>query len=320
MKRLLIFALGLFAAYAQDYPKAEITNGVVRVGLYLPDAEKGSYRATRFDWSGVIHSLQYKDHQYYGQWVRKHDPLVHESITGPAESYDTNGAGLGYAEAKAGETFVRIGVGLLEKPQERGNGAFRTYKILDSGKWTTKKGTDWIEFTQRLPDKSGYGYVYTKRISLSRGKPEMFLSHSLKNTGTKLIESTQFNHNFFVIDGQPSGPGFVLRFPFNARAVSDFKGLLEVRGRELVYLKELTEKESAISLLEGFGPTAKDYDITVENRNTGAGVRITSDRPMVQLRFWTIRATLCPEPFIQLRIEPGRTEKWQTRYQFYTLK
>ena len=102
--------------------------------------------------------------------------------------------------------------------------------------------------------------------------------------------------------------------------VSDFKGVLEVRGRELVFLKELTGQQYAMSLLEGFGPTAKDYDITVENRNTGAGARITSDRPMVRLNFWTIRATLCPEPYIQLRIESGRTEKWQTRYQFYTLK
>ena len=38
---------------AADPPQAEITNGQIRVKLYLPDARNGYYRATRFDWSGV---------------------------------------------------------------------------------------------------------------------------------------------------------------------------------------------------------------------------------------------------------------------------
>ena len=42
---------GLFAA---DVPQAQISNGTVRATVYLPDAEKGYYRGTRFDWAGVI--------------------------------------------------------------------------------------------------------------------------------------------------------------------------------------------------------------------------------------------------------------------------
>ncbi len=33
---------------------------------HLPDAENGMYRATRFDWSGVIGSVKYKGHEYLG--------------------------------------------------------------------------------------------------------------------------------------------------------------------------------------------------------------------------------------------------------------
>jgi hypothetical protein len=32
-------------------PQAEITNAVLKVRCYLPDAQKGFYRGTRFDWS-----------------------------------------------------------------------------------------------------------------------------------------------------------------------------------------------------------------------------------------------------------------------------
>lgn len=51
--------LGLAAsgdAPASDVPQAEISNGELRVRLYLPDVHKGYYRGTRFDWSGVIAS------------------------------------------------------------------------------------------------------------------------------------------------------------------------------------------------------------------------------------------------------------------------
>ena len=39
-------------------PQAEITNGILKAHLYLPDNENGYYRATRFDWSGIISSLE----------------------------------------------------------------------------------------------------------------------------------------------------------------------------------------------------------------------------------------------------------------------
>ena len=49
-----------------DFPSAEVANGRIRAKIYLPDAQNGYYRGTRFDWSGVVYSLQYKGHNYYG--------------------------------------------------------------------------------------------------------------------------------------------------------------------------------------------------------------------------------------------------------------
>ena len=59
---------------AADFPQAEISNGQIRVKLYLPDAKNGYYRGTRFDWSGVIASLEYKGHNFYGPWFDRTDP------------------------------------------------------------------------------------------------------------------------------------------------------------------------------------------------------------------------------------------------------
>src|SRR5207237_2136398 len=132
--------LPLLMLAAAEYPETQISNGPITAKILLPDPERGSYRGTRFDWSGIISSLQYKDHEYFGQWYEKHDPKIHDAITGPVEEFLSNDAGLGYAEAKPGETFVRIGAGAVRKPEERGYQRFRTYDIADPGKWEVRNG------------------------------------------------------------------------------------------------------------------------------------------------------------------------------------
>ena len=112
MKRFAI-AAALFVASLQgvDFPEASISNGLIQAKLYLPDPAKGYYQATRFDWSGQIPSLTYNGHSYFGLWnPAPYDPKLHDAITGPVEEFLTDGMGLGYADAKAGGTFVKIGV------------------------------------------------------------------------------------------------------------------------------------------------------------------------------------------------------------------
>jgi hypothetical protein len=315
--RICLIALGLVLsqAAAPESPQAEISNSQLRAKLYLPDAQSGYYRGTRFDWSGAVASLEYKGHDYFGQWFQRYDPKLHDAITGPVEEFLTNDAGLGYDEAKPGDPFVRIGVGAVRKPDEPRYRQFSTYDIVDPGKWTVNKGSDWIEFVHELRDTAGYAYVYRKKLRLV--KNTLVLEHHLKNVGRKTIATSVYEHNFFMLDKQPTGPDVVVRFAFPPRATGAFNGLAELRDRDLVYLKELQPKETVQTDLEGFGTSARDYDIRVENRKTGAGVRQTGDRPMSKLHLWSIRTTVCPEAFIDLRIEPGQESSWRITYEFY---
>ena len=114
MKLLLALTLAC-SLRAAEAPSADISNGEIQAKLYLPDAENGYYRATRFDWSGVIASLAYKGHNYFGQWFEKYDPKINDAISGPVEEFLTDGTGLGYADAKPGGTFIKIGVGVKNR-------------------------------------------------------------------------------------------------------------------------------------------------------------------------------------------------------------
>ena len=329
---LMLASLGLCAGLAAaDLPETTITNGSLRVKLYLPDANKGFYRGTRFDWSGTIYSLRYQGHDYYGPWFRKTDPALHDFIykgddivaapcsatSGPAEEFGE----LGWAEAAPGGTFIKIGVGALRKPDNGAYDKFHLYEIVDTGKWTVHKKSNAVEFTQTLKDKtSGYSYVYRKTVRLLEGKPEMVLEHSLKNTGARAIRTSVYNHNFLVLDHQAPGPDFTITFPFQvASSQPPRKSLAEIRGNQIVYLKTLEGHENAACSIEGFGTSASDHEIRIENRRVGMGVKISADRPLASEYLWSIRTVLAVEPFIAIAIEPGREFAWASTYSYYAL-
>ena len=316
---LIAFVLFSACALAQDYPKADITNGVIRAELMLPDPQHGSYQGTRFDWSGIISSLQFGEHEYFGRWYEHHDPKIHDAITGPVEEFRTDDRGLGYDEAKPGGTFVRIGIGTVRKPDEAEYHPFQTYEIVDPGKWTIHKHKDRIEFTQRLKSEEGYAYIYRKTVRLMKGKPELRIEHSLKNTGHKAIETTQYNHNFFVIDHEVVGPDVAVKFAFAHVPQRGFANRAEVQGQKIVFPHELEGKNGVFSELTGSSKDVKDYDFRVENVKSGAGVHITSDQALDKVNFWAIRTVASAEPYIKLRIEPGKESHWTIRYDFYTL-
>ena len=306
---------------SQDYPKAEISNGLIHAELMLPDSQNGSYRGTRFDWSGIISSLQFGGHEYFGRWYEHHDPKIHDAITGPVEEFRTNDKGLGYDDAKVGGTFVRIGIGTVRKPEEPAYRAYDTYEIVDAGKWTIHKHKDRIEFIHRLRSEQGYAYIYRKTVRLVKGKPELLIEHSLKNTGHKAFETTQYNHNFFVIDHEVVGPDVVAKFVFTPVPTRGFANRAEVQGQEIVFPHALVGKNGVFSELTGSSRDVKnkDYDFRVENLKSGAGVHITSGQALEKVNFWAISTVAAVEPYILLRIEPGQESRWTIRYDFYTV-
>ncbi len=324
MRSSYILVLALLAATvsAADFPEAEISNGVVTAKFYLPDAEKGYYRGTRFDWSGVIYSLRTLGHEYFGQWFDRYDPKLHDAIQGPVEEFRSADGGIGYSDAAPGGTFVRIGVGTVRKPEgEHEYQMFKTYEIVDGGKWTVHKRRDQIEFTHELRGADGYAYRYSKTVRLVKGKPEMILEHALKNTGTKTIRTEQYDHNFFMMDSQPTGPDASVRFPFDLKPKAPVRGTAaEINGGEITYSRELRKGESVFGEFEGFGATAADYDIRMEHMKAGAGVHITADQPLSKQVFWSINTTFCPEPYILINVEPGKTFRWKYTYDFYSLQ
>lgn len=298
----------------QHYPQIDISNHEVQMKVYLPDQEKGLYRATRFDWSGVIGSVQYKGHEYFGYWKNTHDPMFHEDLTGPAEGFIK--PGLGYAEAEPGGKFIRIGVGIIEKEDEPEFNWRKTHKILDHGKWVIDHGEDWVTFTHEINSDIGFAYIYEKSIRLNSNG--FTIKHHLQNTGEKAIETDQFNHNFFMIDGEHSGPAFNISFPYAISTEDDLKGYLKITDNELNFIEEL-DKDFVFLKLSGYSGEVADHQVTVVNRKSGAGVTFSVDKPLYRMVFWACKTTLSPENSIWISVKPGEEEAWISEYKLFML-
>ena len=320
MERIIVITVflcfSLLGLSAQDFPQAEISNKMIKAKLYLPDIQKGYYQGTRFDWSGVIPELEYKGHSFFAQWFNDYNPKTHDAILGPVEEFRQ----LGYNKANVGEEFLRIGIGGLKKPEEKNFDGFGIYEVTSPGKWDVKTATDRVTFTHTLNNVAGYSYVYTKTVMLKEGEPKLVLRHSLKNTGKQAIETVAYNHNFFVIDNQPVGPEIVIKFPFDIIGKwNNPDGPSVIDGKNIRFTRVLRERESVmIEDVKGHSNSVSDYDFRIENLKTGAGVRITCNRPISKMVFWSSPKTSCPEPFIDINVKPGEEFTWDITYEFYT--
>jgi len=294
-------------------PQANISNGIINATLYLPDTENGYYRASRFDWAGQISALEYKGHSYFGLWYDKYDPYLHDAIMGPVEAFDP----IGYEDAATGGSFIKIGIGALEKPNEKNYFFANTYKLVNPGRWDIKKASDKIKFIHTLNDTT-ISYVYTKIVQLTKGKPELVLYHTIKNTGKKTIETNVMNHNFFVIDSQVTSSHFEINFPFEPIVEESNEPKAAVIQGKKILLEDGDPKGKNFYLgpITGYSENADDYNVTVRNKKTGAAVNIRADKPFSRLAFWATVKTVCPEPFIHVKAEPGEEFSWKIIYTF----
>ncbi len=313
-------------------PSIRISNGLINVKLYPPDPAQGFYRGTRFDWSGVIGSLVFKGHDFYTPWFTKASPTVVDftydgadiiagpssAITGPVEEFSTNGSALGFDEAQTGETFIKIGVGVLKKLDSAVYSAYRKYPFVDHGKWTVRSNRSTAEFTHILRDPaSGYGYRYVKSVKLVNDQPILLIKHRLINIGSKRISTLVYDHNFLNIDHHGLHRGLAVTLPFKPEIDKPLPtGLAALNGKQITYLKTLVGIETVATPISGFGSTPADYDIRITDRDSNAGLRITADQPLARLSLWSIRSVMAIEPFVNITIEPGQEFSWTYTYQY----
>ena len=313
-------------------PSTTLTNGLIKTDVFLPDPEIGFYRGTRFEWAGVISNFTYAGHTFYNNWFTSTEPGIRDfiyrgneivtgeasGITGPAEEFVQDDAAMRYSVAPAGGTFLKIGVGMLRKPDMAKYDEYRLYQIVNGGKWTAITAPDWVSITQVLLDEeSGFGYEYQKTICLIAGQPRMRIEHSLKNIGERKLDTQHYNHNFLALDGETTGPAYRVTVPYEIELHSPINEKVGAVVVDSVIFKKNLEGEESFSLaIGGFSQTQDDYCIHIQNSRLNVGVTVVGDRPLQRVNLWTIRTVLSVEPYVVLSIPKGGRQTWAYEYTY----
>ena len=321
------------ATALEDFPHVAISNGLITAQVY-PPGKKELYQGTRFDHAGVVFHVTYKGQDYNTYWFDRFVTAPSDegkypagvehaccSVSGPMEEF----APVGFEEAgpcreAAQETkcgrFLKPGIGIFRHTSDKPD-QFPTLPVLNEGKRGFRATKNSARFTQDLQDQqSGYGYSYAKTVSLVPGKPQMTITHMLKNTGKKDIVTTVYCHNFLTLS--PGSEHMVITAPFAWSAEKPLQPeLVKLDGKTIRYLAPIPKGVTTISLMNGFGNRASDYDFTVTNTKTGFGQRIRGDQPIVKINMWSITTTYSLEPYIAISLKPGESKSWTYTYDFF---
>lgn len=314
-----------------DFPTATLESGGLQVRIALPDARRGYYRSTRFDWSGIITSVAMDGSHFYGPWFDRVSPSVHDfmdspsgvvvsprnAATGPAEEFaNRDGETVpGYNAAPVGGTFIKIGVGRLRKSDNEPYDHFKAYTIVDGGTWTVRRAKDRITFIQHLPtDAGGYGYEYEKTITLAPGGV-MTIAHRLRNIGKQPINTQVYNHNLARFEGADIGPGVSVRFPFPIGGPAPAPNLATVAGDSVHYNAPLAPGDRVQLAAQPGDPSVPPGPFRVTGAN-GASITMQTDTPLVRTVLWSIRHAVAVEPFTAIHVAPGAEQRWAWSYTF----
>lgn len=273
------------------------------------------YRGSRFEWAGFITGIKL---------LRgNHTFCVEESRT-PGEG--TGGQGLcsefgivkpvGYNEAKAGELFPKLGIGLLTRPDDAEYQFFREYAVKPFEVEVRQASNEMIEFVALPRESHGYAVKIVKRISIQNNR--LKIKYELHNTGKKPISTEEYCHNFLGIDDHPVGPDYLLKFPFAFEPWSDEAETMEdlaFAGADVTWRRQ--PERPFYFRLPGFDGSEYPWLWELIHQPSGVGVRELSKFPVASAAVWGIEHVISPEMFIEVNVEPGETKMWSRMYEFF---
>jgi hypothetical protein len=283
-----------------------LKNDIITLQVELPQE---GYSFPRFDQTGKISSVTFKGMPISG--VEKPGATGKHGGRGLFNEFGIDGP-LGFAETKIGDWCHKIGVGLLQKVSANYH-FLNDYKIQPCD-FAISHTDNSVRLTCNGPLKSGYGYVLNKEIIVQ--KSGFDINYQLKNIGQKAIKTTEYGHNFLVINNNAIGPDYSVRLPFiikrlpAAESVNPEQKIL--LGQSEIMFTDMITKEFFFEDLSGGELALAQWELRdLENK---ISISETCSAKLHCANLWGNAHVVCPELFINVDVAPGKTQHWQRTY------
>lgn len=264
-----------------------------------------SYKATRFDWTGVFEKVTFDGKEFAGRWFDGDNPLKHDNLCGMSEEFMP----LWLADGRC----FKPGVGILDVPEgETGYDHFKLYDIIDGGEFSVRKG-DGIRTTRHL---MGGIYDYSKTVRIT-GENSFVIEHHIENLGKEALSTFCYNHNFLTFAMDTVGPGRRFDFPgaVSGHWRDDSTPAAVMEGKSIVF-KDVVERgwKAFCADLHYAGCGCGGYSFRASQGEMS--VDVGSDAPMEFAVFWSNDRVACVEPYVKIGLAPGESFDWTIEYFF----
>lgn len=217
----------------------------------------------------------------------------------------------GYLEAKVGEGFLKIGVGVLRK-QNRQYSLFQQCEVIEPAVTAVTWDRASARFVQTCNGVNGYAYALDAGVEV--GTNQISVAWTLRNTGTKPFTTRHYTHNFLRFGDQDVGPGYVLSFPYDV-AVRGLESEQAQHGREIHFKARIPKWVNAVVPYPAdyAGPNACEVRSTV----SGQWLRCETSLPGLRTDIHARAGYLSPEQFVELTLAPGERRLWTRTYSLH---
>jgi hypothetical protein len=318
MKKAQLFLIVLLSFVAMDQYKMQVKmthilkNKNLEIHIDLP---LENYNLSRFDWTGKITDVKYKN-SYVSGVEQMNTEDTNDYGKGFYNEFGIDAA-LGYNETKEGDWFHKIGVGLLKKDDEPYLFS-KNYEILPAEFRVTKK-VNKIIIDCTSDNVNGYAYKLKKEIELLESS--FVIKYVLQNTGKKIIITNEYTHNFLAINKDLMGSNYILKFPFLIKPKlfgETFNPEEKVEiGKNEITFNNTPNDQFFFSNLSGNEQVEASWELI--NNKSNIGISEKGSFKTTKVNVWGWKHVVSPELFFEIRVEPNKTIEWSRTYKVFEI-
>lgn len=289
-----------------------LKNDLLEVHIDLPYEQ---YNLSRFDWTGKISQVFYK-----GKSLTDSEILnLPEGEQAGKGFYNEFGIDqpVGFEEAEMGGWFIKIGIGALRKTKQIY--LFHDTHHVMAADFEVEGSEEKLISTCESPLTNGYAYMLRKEVELQASG--FIIKYFLKNTGEKVIQTSEYNHNFLQLDTAFINGEYRLSFPFELQSQSIKAGVnpnnvVEAQNQVITF-KGQPQDAFFFSHLGGKKPVEAKW--TLENTEKGIGISETGSFSTSKVNLWGTGHVISPELFFDIDLKPGDEVAWSRDYQVFEI-
>ena len=287
----------------------KLSNSIVSIEIAEPYTV---YNGPRFDGTGIITKIEFCNHSFCE--LEQRDPSKGSGGIGFCNEFGIDKP-IDYNKTQIGDSFPKIGVGLVTKETEKAYDFFAPAKVVTSTVINEIINEESYEVTTLIKNNLSYDLTLTKTISLKNSN--LIIDYHLVNKGIDVIKTNEYNHNFIGIDHDNIGQNYELTI-YNLLDIEKTVGEFEVEAFDSKHtIRWNKEPQGDFYAMTTKADKTNESNWELVNLKHKVGVRECSNFKISKIALWGYNHVVCPEVFIDLEVKPNQSMTWSRIYEFF---